>query len=122
MLGIVLVVLLVLQPILGYVHHLQYKRYQTISLYTHVHVWFGRVVVTVGFIDGLLGLTLAGQSTGTIVVYCVVAGGIWILWIVVVVYAAKRQRRAKVQRSNIRMAALVDEQDGRDGRNMYRRA
>lgn len=71
------------------------------------------MIVTVGTVDGLLGLSLAGQSTGTIVAYCVVAGGVWVLWIVVVVYAAKRQRRAKVQRNNIRMASLVDERDGR---------
>ena len=111
--------LLIVQPILGYVHHLQYKRYKTTSPYTVAHVWFGRVVVTIGIIDGVLGLTLAGQSTGTIVAYCVVAGGIWALWIVFVVYAAKRQSRAKVQRNNIRMASLLDERDGANGREMY---
>ena len=65
-----------------------------------------------GLINGLFGLLLAEQSIGTIVAYCIVAGGVWVLWIVVVVCAAKRQKRAKMQRNDIRMAALVDERDG----------
>lgn len=110
-----IVVLLVFQPILGYVHHLQYKRYQTATPYMHVHVWFGRLIVTAGLIDGLLGCLLAGKGTGIIVAYCIIAGGVWILWIVVVVYAAKRQKRSKMQRNDVRMTTLVDEEDERNG-------
>ena len=86
-----------------------------------MHVWFGRLLVTAGLIDGLLGLTLAGQSTGTTVAYCIVAAGVWVLWIVVVVYATKRQKRMKVRRNDVRMAALVDERVERD-KGMYNRA
>ena len=114
--------LLIFQPILGYVHHLQFKRYHITSFYTDAHVWFGRMIVTAGTVDGLLGLSLAGQSTGTIVAYCFVAGGIWVLWIVIVFYAARRKSKAKVQRNNVRMASLVDERDRRDGRGMSNEA
>ena len=50
--------------------------------------------------------------------YCIVAGGVWVLWIVVVVFAAKRQKKSGTYTSDIRMAALVDERDGRGG-GMY---
>jgi len=83
-----------------------------------VHVWFGRVLVSAGLIDGLLGCILAGQGVGIIVAYCIIAGGVWVLWILIVVWAAKRQKKSKVQRNDIRMAALVDERDERGG-GMY---
>lgn len=112
--GIAIVILLVFQPILGYVHHLKYKRYHAPSPYTHAHVWFGRVIVSAGLIDGLLGILLAGKGTGTIAAYCVVAGGVWIIWILVVVFAAKREKKSGRYRNDIRMAALGNERDGSD--------
>ena len=111
--------LLVIQPILGYVHHLQYKRYKIQTSYTHAHIWFGRVIVTAGLIDGVLGLSLADQSTGLIVSYCVIAGGVWVLWIVAIIYAAKRQKKTKLQSNDIRMTTLVDERDRNDTRGKY---
>ena len=104
---------MIFQPILGYIHHLRYKRYQAASPYTHVHVWLGRVLVTLGLIDGVLGWLLAGKKAGTIVAYCIVAGGVWVSWIAVVVCAAKRRKRVKVQRDDMRMAAMVNERDER---------
>lgn len=103
------------QPFLGYVHHLQYKRYHRATQYTLVHVWFGRLLVTAGLIDGLLGLTLAGQSTGTIVAYVIIAGAVWLLWVFVVFRTIKRQKMTKVQRNEVRMTALVEDQDRRGG-------
>jgi len=66
-------------------------------------------------IDGLLGLTLAGQSTATTVAYCIVAGAVWLLWILIIVRATKRQKTAKVQRNDVRLAALVEDRDRRSG-------
>ena len=82
-----------------------------------MHVWLGRVLVSAGLIDGVLGLTLAGKGAGVIVAYCIVAGGVWIIWIVVLVRASKRQKSSKGRRDDMRMEALVDERDG-EGRRM----
>ena len=81
-----------------------------------MHVWLGRVLVSAGLIDGVLGLTLAGKGAGVIVAYCIVAGGVWIIWIVVLVCASKRPKSWKEQRNDITMEALVDERDGEGGR------
>lgn len=113
--GIVVVVLLLFQPILGYVHHLHYQRYQSITPYTHAHVWYGRVLVSAGLLDGFFGLLLAGQGAGILAAYGIIAGGVWVLWILVVVFTGRRQKRKKIQTNDIRMAALVDERDGRVG-------
>ena len=50
--------------------------------------------------------------------YCVVAGGVWVIWILVVMFAAKRQKKSGTYTSDIRMAALVNERDGR-GEGIY---
>lgn len=50
--------------------------------------------------------------------YCIVAGGVCVLWIVILVCATKRQKRSRVQRNDIRMATLVDERDDR-GEEIY---
>ena len=81
-----------------------------------MHVWLGRVLVSAGLIDGVLGLTLAGKGAGVIVAYCIVAGGVWIIWIVVLVCASKRQKSSKGQLKDITMEALIDERDGEGGR------
>lgn len=78
-------------------------------------------MVSAGLINGLLGLLLAGKGTGTIAAYCIVAGGVWVLWIVLVIFAAKRQKKSTLHRDDIRMAALVDERNGR-GEGMYNSA
>ena len=83
-----------------------------------MHVWFGRVIVSAGLIDGLLGCLLAGKGTGTIVAYCIIAGGVWVIWIAVVMFAAKRQNKSGRYTNDIRMAALENERDGR-GSGVY---
>ncbi len=75
------------------------------------------MLVSAGLIDGLLGLLLAGKGAGVIAAYCVIAGLVWLLWIAVVMFAAKRQKGSRKTSNDIRMAALVDE-DERD-RGMY---
>ena len=83
-----------------------------------MHVWLGRVLVSAGLIDGVLGLTLAGKGAGVIVAYCVVAGGVWIVWMVVLVCAFKRQKSSKGRRNDMRMEPLADERDG-EGRRTW---
>lgn len=72
-------------------------------------------MVSAGLINGLLGLLLAGKGAGTIAAYCIVAGAVWVLWVVLVIFAAKRQKKSTLDGSDIRMAALVDERNGRGG-------
>jgi len=77
-LGTVVVVALLLQPAFGYLHHLRYVKTQKKNAWTHLHVWYGRVLIVFGIINGGLGLRLARDTpaysmAGTIV-YAVFAG------------------------------------------------
>ncbi|KAI1807272.1 putative iron reductase domain protein [Daldinia bambusicola] len=73
LLGTVVVSLMGLQPVLGWLHHRHYRRYQTRNFLTHAHSWYGRVLMLVGVINGGLGLMLTSAAMKFIVLYCVFA-------------------------------------------------
>ncbi|KAL9098571.1 MAG: hypothetical protein Q9163_005797 [Psora crenata] len=92
--GLVAVCLLVFQPIFGYIHHRTYLREHRHTLWATVHVWFGRILVTLGIINGGLGLRLADNTENGDIAYGVVAGVIWVTWMVVAVWGRSKQGNA----------------------------
>jgi hypothetical protein len=101
--GILVFVLLFFQPLLGLLHHVQFKKHARRTLWSHAHIWLGRAVVTLGIINGGLGLLLASDAPaftgfapkeGQIVAYGVVAGVMWLAWVVAAVIG-ERRRAAK---------------------------
>ena len=112
--GILLFALLFFQPILGYVHHVRFKKYSRRTVWSYAHVWLGRVVVTLGMVNGGLGLLLAQgapafvdfrPTRGQIVAYGVVAGVMWVAWVGAVVVGERRRAKGTV-------AAAKGEGDG----------
>lgn len=96
MIGLVVVSLLAFQPILGMIHHIIYKKRLSRTAWATAHVWYGRVLVTLGIINGGLGLRLSDNTKGGEIAYGVIAGLLWILWLVVVVFGyAKRDSRGQ---------------------------
>jgi hypothetical protein len=85
--GIAVVGALLLQPISGLTHHLLYKRVGRPNAATYPHVWWGRAVITLGIINGGLGLQLSGNTVKGEIAYGVVAAVMWSLWMVVIVLA-----------------------------------
>jgi hypothetical protein len=85
--GIVAVIALLAQPITGLAHHLLFKRHGRPNTATYPHVWWGRAVITLGIINGGLGLQLADNTTNGKIAYAVVAAFMWIVWMTVVVIA-----------------------------------
>ncbi|RYP52931.1 hypothetical protein DL768_002027 [Monosporascus sp. mg162] len=77
--GIVILALLFFQLILGLVHHAKFKRLGRRTAWTHLHLWNGRVMMTLGIVNGGLGLGLARPSSGSIAAYLVVAATVWLL-------------------------------------------
>jgi hypothetical protein len=100
-------VLLFFQPLLGFIHHVQFKKHARRTFWSHAHVWLGRVVVTLGIVNGGLGLLLASDApafTGfrpdqrQIAAYAVVAAFMWLLWVVAAVVGERRRgREARMQ-------------------------
>lgn len=78
--GLLVVSLLAFQPFLGVMHHNVFKRSNRRSIWTSAHVWFGRSVITLGIINGGLGLKLSDNTTKGEIAYGVVAGVMWLIW------------------------------------------
>ncbi|KAF2124823.1 hypothetical protein P153DRAFT_258216, partial [Dothidotthia symphoricarpi CBS 119687] len=102
--GIVVFALLFFQPILGFIHHHQYKRYSRRTVWSYGHIWLGRIAITLGMINGGLGMLLAREAPafldfvptrGQVTAYSVIAGIMWLLWIVAVVVGEKRRSRTQ---------------------------
>lgn len=80
---IILGLALPIQPILGTVHHVLFKRQAAQGhnvtgpnlWWGRTHIWLGRAAITLGMINGGLGLQLSGNaSRGEIIAYGVIAG------------------------------------------------
>ncbi len=85
--GLVVIGLLLFQPMLGLVHHQIYKTRHIRTFWATAHVWFGRVVITLGIINGGLGLRLSANTAKGEIAYGVIAGVMWWLWMVVVIWS-----------------------------------
>ena len=96
--GLVLFAVLFFQPILGYIHHLKYKKYQRRTFWSYGHLWLGRLAITLGMINGGLGLLLAydaplgfAPSHGQVIAYSVVAGIMWLLYVAAAIVGERRR-------------------------------
>ncbi|RYP13045.1 hypothetical protein DL767_010918 [Monosporascus sp. MG133] len=90
--GIVILALLLFQPILGLVHHAKFKRLGRRTAWSHLHLWNGRAMVTLGIVNGGLGLGLACAPPGSIAAYSAVAAIVWLLWVLAAAYGELRWR------------------------------
>ncbi|KAI0538110.1 hypothetical protein GGR58DRAFT_319468 [Xylaria digitata] len=93
--GIVLLVVLFFQPIFGIVHHSRFKVLRRRTWVSHIHLWTGRLGITLGIINGGLGFALAGTTGTPVVVYAVVSGVIWILWVLTALRGEYRRARTQ---------------------------
>ncbi len=103
--GIVVFFLIFFQPMLGYMHHVRYRKLHKRTLWSYGHLWIGRAAVTLGMINGGLGLLWGTQtgfyvpSTGQVVAYGVIAGGMWVLWLTASVLGERRRARARAKKT-----------------------
>ncbi|KAK4222961.1 hypothetical protein QBC38DRAFT_518047 [Podospora fimiseda] len=95
--GLVLFGLFLIQPVLGVLHHLRFRKIQKRQIWSWLHLFNGRVGVTIGIINGALGLNLSNNASGYRKrVYYIVAAVVWVLWMVVAIVAElKRFRRRR---------------------------
>jgi hypothetical protein len=95
--GIVVLILIFLQPIFGFLHHALFKKYQCRTLWSYVHIWLGRIAVTLGIINGGLGLQWADSmnmsSKGGIIAYAVIAVVVWLAWVAASIIGERRRSK-----------------------------
>ncbi|PQE22204.1 hypothetical protein CJF32_00004588 [Rutstroemia sp. NJR-2017a WRK4] len=97
--GFIVAGCLALQPITGLVHHILYKRRGRPNTATYPHVWWGRAVITLGIINGGLGLRLSNNTKTGEIAYGVIASVMWLVWMGVIVVAAVKTREEKSDES-----------------------
>ncbi|KAG8169741.1 hypothetical protein KVR01_000486 [Diaporthe batatas] len=94
--GIVVFIMLAFQPLFGYLHHRQFKRYQRRSMSSHLHLWDGRIAIALGIINGGLGLRLAGARETLKLAYTIVAAIMGGAWVILALISECRKGRKKV--------------------------
>jgi len=95
--GLVVFAALFFQPILGLIHHSRFKKLRRRQIWSHLHLWNGRVMVPLGIVNGGLGLHIAGATKGIKAAYGAVAGVLGGLWILVAIFSEVKRRRAAKQ-------------------------
>ncbi|PVH77590.1 iron reductase domain protein [Cadophora sp. DSE1049] len=91
--GIIIVALFLIQPIFGLIHHIQYKRNLSRAGVSHLHIWYGRILILLAIINGGLGLKLANNSRNGEIAYGVVAGVVGAAYIAMCVFKRKGNGR-----------------------------
>ncbi|KAK3300505.1 uncharacterized protein B0H64DRAFT_17036 [Chaetomium fimeti] len=84
--GTVVVSLLGIQPIFGILHHLHYVKAHHRGVISYVHIWWGRILMALGVINGGLGLRLAREDNGPIIAYGTIAGVVYCGYLAYKVY------------------------------------
>ncbi|KAK3937831.1 hypothetical protein QBC46DRAFT_391682 [Diplogelasinospora grovesii] len=111
--GLIIMVALGIQGILGWRHHLDYLRIRRRTWISYGHIWLGRTGLTLGWINVLTGLVLAGHGRKTaglvlgLVIMEVVGVSIWV-WLA----QRRKQREQKGEIKGVESHALIARQGG----------
>jgi hypothetical protein len=65
------------------------------SFWTLAHVALGRTLITLGIINGGLGLRFSDNTRGGKIAYGIVAGVMWITWMAVAVTKGRSKRKGE---------------------------
>lgn len=96
-----------IQPALGFVHHLSFRKHQRRGLFSFLHVWFGRCVMILGIVNGGLGLMLADSSRAFLISYIVIAAIFAGLYFASVPYTEYRKTKATRQEKSVSSPAMA---------------
>lgn len=94
--GLVVMACLILQPALGLIHHEKFKRLHRRQIWSYLHLFNGRVAITLGIVNGALGLWMARASSKLKTAYVAAAATMWALWMLIALWSEwKRWRQAR---------------------------
>ncbi|KAJ2903805.1 hypothetical protein MKZ38_009279 [Zalerion maritima] len=93
-LGTVVICAMIFQPVFGWLHHLHYVKHQGRGAISYVHIWYGRVLMALGVINGGLGLKLANAGSGYKIAYAAVAGIMFVVYAIGKIAANMRKSRS----------------------------
>ena len=94
-----MVCVLAIQPALGFIHHSQFAKTGSRGIFSHAHIWWGRIWLILGVINGGLGMQLTGASKSLIIAYSVIAVVMYLVYAVVKTLVSFRSRSRGANRS-----------------------
>lgn len=89
--GTIVIGLLILQPVLSYVHHVIYAKEHRRTFWITAHIWYGRALLVLGVINGGLGLQLSDNTVKGEIAYGVIAGVMFLLYVAVLAISYGRK-------------------------------
>ena len=87
--GTTIIALFILQPFIGFYHHYLYQKTHGRTAVSHVHIWYGRIIMILAIINGGLGLQLANNSRNGKIIYGSLAGVMACLYVAFVLSRRK---------------------------------
>jgi hypothetical protein len=91
--GIVLFIVLLAQPLSGFLHHRFFKKQGRRTTVSYAHIGIGRIAIILGMINGGLGLQLAGTQGSHVIAYAVVAAIMGLLYLASIVYGERKRSK-----------------------------
>ncbi|KDN64106.1 putative integral membrane protein [Colletotrichum sublineola] len=91
--GLIILAVFIFQPIFGYIHHVQFKKYGVRQIWSHIHLAIGRLLIPLGIINGGLGLYISNSPKEFKIAYAILAAVFGIAWIFVAVISESRRSR-----------------------------
>lgn len=70
------------QPALGLLHHRHFVKNQGRGAVSHFHIWWGRILMILGIINGGLGLQLSMASKSVMIGYSVASAVLFLAYVV----------------------------------------
>ncbi|KAK5653449.1 hypothetical protein OQA88_8935 [Cercophora sp. LCS_1] len=107
--GIAVVLALGLQAVLGWRHHVVFLKVRGRTWISHVHIWLGRLVVLVGWLNVLSGMYLSNQGWLSV---SLVAGLVLVEAVAVSLVVSRARRAARAGPGQVEAHALMPRNDG----------
>ena len=89
--------------------------HQSRGIVSYVHIWWGRLLMALGVINGGLGLSLAGASTALMAAYAAVAAIVFVCYVAAKGVGFLRARRRGGKAHGIKLAEVSDRSSPRGG-------
>lgn len=86
------VTLLAIQPALGYLHHLHQLKNGSRGIVSYGHIWWGRILMVLGAVNGGLGLQLTNADDDLIIAYSIVAAVMFLVYAIVKTIVSMRKK------------------------------
>jgi hypothetical protein len=63
------------------------------TTWSYFHIWLGRIIITLGIINGGLGFLLANNTRSGPIAYGVIAGIFWVIYVFAAVVGERKRAR-----------------------------